>query len=277
MKRLLSCVLGVLLTVQAGLAAEPQLPAFWDAKERLPKPDLSQMQRLRFLTTTNFPPFNFLDPGGRLSGFHVDFARAICAELGISDRCQIQALPWDELQDALESGEGEAILAGISVTAQNRTSYAFSRPYMIFPARFVTRRNSPLDEPLAERLAGQRIGVLAGSTHERMLRAYFRNVKVITYDKAEWMYGDLRDSKIDAAFGDGMQLSFWLGSPEEQDCCRFVGGPYIAPEFLGQGLSIATSPENRVLIDALDYALQALSAKGKMTEFYLRYFPVGFF
>ena len=77
------------------------------------------LERLRFLTTTDFPPFNFLDGNGRLSGFHVDLARAICAELGIVDKCQIQALPWDELDAALQKGEGEAIMAGIAVTARD--------------------------------------------------------------------------------------------------------------------------------------------------------------
>ncbi|TIT38712.1 MAG: amino acid ABC transporter, partial [Mesorhizobium sp.] len=32
-------------------AAEPQVPVLWDAKERLTKPDLSALPRLRFLTT----------------------------------------------------------------------------------------------------------------------------------------------------------------------------------------------------------------------------------
>ena len=98
-------------------AAEPAIPLFWDTKERLTKPDLSELQRLRFLTTIDFPPFSFLDRGGRLSGFHVDLARAICAELDLGDRCQIQALPWDELGPALEAKDGEAIIAGIAVTA----------------------------------------------------------------------------------------------------------------------------------------------------------------
>jgi len=42
-------------------AAEPQAPVFWDTKELLPKPDLTALPRLRFLTTTDFPPFHFLD------------------------------------------------------------------------------------------------------------------------------------------------------------------------------------------------------------------------
>ena len=72
----------------AALAAAPTAhagaPMFWDATERLPKPDLAALARLRFLTTTDFPPFNYLDGNGRLSGFHVDLARAICAELAIT-------------------------------------------------------------------------------------------------------------------------------------------------------------------------------------------------
>ena len=100
---------------------------FWDTKERLPKPDLSGLKRLRFLTTTDFPPFNFLDGDGRLSGFHVDLAREICLELGISDKCEIQVMPWAGLEQALISGRGEAIIAGIAVTEETRSKYAFSR------------------------------------------------------------------------------------------------------------------------------------------------------
>ncbi|RUX99522.1 transporter substrate-binding domain-containing protein, partial [Mesorhizobium sp. M2A.F.Ca.ET.040.01.1.1] len=95
---LMSALAGVLPFAGATQGAEPQVPVLWDAKERLPKPDLSALPRLRFLTTTDFPPFNFLDGAGRLSGFHIDLARAICAELGVAEKCQIQALPWNELE-----------------------------------------------------------------------------------------------------------------------------------------------------------------------------------
>ncbi|MEL7429834.1 MAG: transporter substrate-binding domain-containing protein, partial [Pseudomonadota bacterium] len=59
------------------------IPNFWDNSERLQKPDLDQLPRLRFLTTTDFPPFNFIDRKRRLSGFHVDLAREICTQLGV--------------------------------------------------------------------------------------------------------------------------------------------------------------------------------------------------
>ena len=40
-----------------------------------------------------------------------------------------------------------------------------------------------------------------------------------------------------------MRLGFWLASTDAAGCCRFSGGPYLAPEFLGNGMAIATPGE----------------------------------
>ena len=274
---LASLLIAALPLASGARATEPQVPVLWDAKERLPKPDLSALPRLRFLTTTDFPPFNFLDGAGKLSGFHIDLARAICAELGIADKCQIQALPWGELEGALEKGEGEAIIAGIAATPQSRQTYAFSRSYLQFPARFITPKNKAFAEPVFDKLRSKRVGVLAGSAHERMLRDYFNTVQIVSFDGPEALYGDLKAGKIDAAFGDGMRFAFWLGGSDAGGCCRFAGGPYLAHEYLGSGMAIATRAGNPALAAAIDYALQEISMKGTFAEFYLRYFPVSFF
>ena len=270
-------LIGIQLLASGARAAEPQVPVLWDAKERLPKPDLSALPRLRFLTTTDFPPFNFLDNAGRLSGFHVDLARAICAELGVADKCQIQALPWAELDGALQRGEGEAIIAGIAPTQESRRKYAFSRSYLQFPARFIMPKGKALTEPILDKLRGKRVGVIAGSAHERMLRDYFGTVQIVPFGKPDDVYGELKAGKIDAAFGDGMRFAFWLGGTDAAGCCRFAGGPYLAPEYLGAGMAIATRADDRALAAAFDYALQEISVKGNFAEFYLRYFPVSFF
>jgi polar amino acid transport system substrate-binding protein len=261
----------------APAAEQPPAPMFWDAKERLPKPDLSALPRLRFLTTTDFPPFNYLDRDGRLSGFHIDLVRAICTELGIAEKCQIQAMPWEQLEDALERGRGEAIVAGIAITKETRARYAFSRPYLQFPARFMMPKTRTVTEPIHEKIQGERIGVIAGSGHERMLREYFTGVNVVTYTRQEWLYADLKAGKIAGAFGDGMRFAFWLAGSEASGCCRFAGGPYMAPEYLGIGLALATKVDDPALAAAFDYALQQIAVKGRFSELYLRYFPVSFF
>jgi polar amino acid transport system substrate-binding protein len=273
----ISALAALLPATLAVHAQSPQVPIFWDAKERLPKPDLSALPRLRFLTTTDFPPFNFLDGSGRLSGFHVDLARAICAELGIADKCQIEAIPWAELEGALAKDEGEAIIAGLAATKETREKYVFSRPYLQFPARFIVPKAKSLTEPLYDRVQGRPVGVLAGSAHERMLHDYFGTVKVTPFAKPDELYADLKAGKIDAAFGDGMRLSFWLASEDAANCCRFAGGPYIAPEYLGTGLAIAAKADQPILAAAFDYALQEISEKGVFAELYLRYFPISFY
>ena len=278
-----SAVRAALTILALGLAAapansaEPVIPTLWDTVESFRKPALSALPRLRFLTTTDFPPFNFLDGAGRLSGFNVDLARAVCAELEITETCQIQALPWNELDAALAAGNGEAIIAGTAVTRQSREKYAFSRPYLVFPARFLAPKSSDLDEPLATRLAQKRIGVVGGSAHERMLRAFFPAALAVTYPAEAALLADLGTAKIDAAFGDGMRLGQWLAGPQGQACCRFAGGPYIGPDYLGFGLSIAAARDDTELVAAFDYALHEISVKGIFAELYLRHFPVGFF
>lgn len=258
-------------------SAEPAIPNYWDERERIPKPDLSSIERLRFLTTIDFPPFGFLDADGRLGGFHVELVRAICRELDMAARCQIQALPWEELDEAIAAGQGEALIAGTAVNAETRERYAFSRPYLRFPARFVVRRTTTLYEPLHKAVEGRRIGVLAGSAHEAMLRSYFPDTRPVTYTRLDWLHDGLREGKIDGIFGDGMRLSFWLAGSDSQSCCRFAGAPYIAPEFLGAGLAIAVRHENAVLAQAFDYALREIAVKGRFAELYLKYFPVSFY
>ena len=270
-------VLAAIRVATGTAAAEPAIPLFWDTKERLVKPDLAAIPRVRFLTTIDFPPFNFIDANGRLTGFHVDLTRAICAELEIMEKCQIQALPWAELKPALAARDGEAIVAGLAVTEEARRTYAFSRSYLQFPARFIMPKDKAVTEPVFSKLRGERIGVIAGSAHEKMLRAYFPDAKPVTYSKQEWLLGDLKAGKLAAVFSDGMRLGFWLAGSDSAGCCRYAGGPYLSPEFLGSGLAIAVEPENAVLATAFDYALQQISAKGIFAELYLRYFPVSFY
>lgn len=253
------------------------IPQLWDTRERLPQPDLSALPRLRFLTGTDFPPFNTIDGEGRLVGFHVDLARALCDALSLGDKCQIQALPWDELQPALARGDGEAIIAGLSANAQTRERLAFSRPYLWFPARFVALRSALPEEPVVRTLQGARVGVLAGSAHERLLRDEFAGIEPVPQPDEATLLADLRAGRTAAVFGDGMRWSFFLAGAEGAECCAFAGGPFLAPEHLGLGLSIAVRREDTELRSALDAGLQAISTRGRFTELYLRHFPVSFF
>lgn len=274
-----ACIFGMIfaLLLPPGFAAEVAVPNYMDPRERIAVPDLSSRSRIRFLTTADFPPFSFLDRTGRLSGFHVDLARAICNELSALDKCQIQALPWTELPSALASGQGEALIAGIAITPESRTRYRFTRPYLALPARFVVRRDAAIGGTTARALSARRVAVMANSAHEAMLRNWFPDILAVTFDRSDWMFDALRKGQVDALFGDGVQLSFWLSSESAQDCCSFFDGPFLSVDYLGEGLAIAVSPDNQPLADAFDHALAALNRNGRFAELYLRWFPNGLY
>lgn len=265
------------LAAQAPGEEKGDLPVLFDARERLARPDVNDILRLRFLTTTDFPPFNFTDQTGRLAGFHIDLARALCAELGLEAKCQIQALPYAQLQEALEAGQGDAVLAGVAVTAALRQRFVFSRPYMLLPARFIRHRDTQLPRPDSAALFGRPVGVLTGTAHEAMLKAFFPDIKPVTFETRELLLSALKDRKVDAAFADALQLSFWTQSPAAGNCCMLFDGPYLSERYLGEGMTIMVGPQGGTLAAALDSALAALSRDGRLEEIYLRYFPAGLY
>ena len=255
-------------------AQAPDLPNFVDQRQRLVKPDLANVPRIRFLTATDYPPFNFLDSRGLLVGFNVDLARAICAELQALQRCQVEALPFSELKTALEAGRGEAVIAGLSINAESRRDLLFTQSYLRYPARFVTRKEAPIDAPLAQSLSGKQVGVVGQTAHEAMFRAYFPGVEPQVFETRNEALAALKAGTLDTVFGDGIGLSFWLESEPAAGCCMFSGGPFLSDDFLGEGLAIAVLPRNGQLADAFDYAIVQLVKKGTFSELLLRYFPV---
>jgi polar amino acid transport system substrate-binding protein len=270
-------ILGLVLLIAAQVAAMADFPHYWDGRERVSKPDLTAVKRIRFVTTVDYPPFNFIDNTGRISGFNIDLARAICNELDVTAICQIEARPWGELQAALDSGEAEAILAGLRPTAALRQKYAFTAPYMRLTSRFLSLKDQPLTNPIGKTLEDKDVGVIAGSVHQAIFADYFPKAHWIGYSTPDLMLKDLKEKKIDAVFGDGSDLSFWIGSPDAANCCTFTGRPYTAPQFLGDGLMIATTLQNSDLAEGFNFALKAMEAKGTISELYLRYFPVDFY
>jgi polar amino acid transport system substrate-binding protein len=250
------------------------VPNFFDLQHRVDKPDLSELHSLRFLTEDDYPPFHFALPDGTLAGFDVDLARAICEELKIA--CTIQARRFDLLADALNSGDGDALIASLRIDAQNRAKFDFTAPYYATPARFVVLATSKLQAtPVG--LAGKRVGVIAKTAHEAYLENFFPKTVRQSYGTREMLYAALKSGKIDALFDDAITSSFWLAGSDAKKCCVFRGGPFTESRFFGEGVGIAVKKGNYTLRQALDYALVQLVRRGVYTDLYLKYFPVGFY
>jgi polar amino acid transport system substrate-binding protein len=251
------------------------VPSFWEPRARPPKPDLNELRSLRFLTEDDYPPFHFALPDKRLSGLDVDLARAVCEELSMS--CTIQARRFDTLIDALNEGQGDALIAAIRIDPGSRAKLDFSNPYYTTPARFVSKADLEHASATPEGLRGKTVGVQARSAHETYLETYFPETIRKPYESQQELRDALVNGTIDTIFGDGISLSLWLASPAGQNCCRFRGGPFLDTNLFGEGVGIAVKKGNIQLRQALDYALAALARHGTYTTLYLKYFPIGFY
>jgi polar amino acid transport system substrate-binding protein len=279
----LACVFLAAVPVAPAAAAENAAPAtapapglvvpgFWDPRHRSERPDLSRIQTIRFLTETDYPPFDYSGPDGNPAGFNVDLARLICEEIKVS--CTIQARGFGSLLDALNDNRGDAVIASIAPTVETRQDADFTDPYYRTPARFVARLDSPIADVLPERLERKKIAVIAGTAHEAYLKAMFTEAEVRAYPNADTARAALRNKDVDLLFGDGISLAFWLNGSDSGGCCAFRGGPFLESRFFGEGVGIAVKRGNDLLRQALNWALFRLWEKGSFTDLWLRYFPI---
>jgi polar amino acid transport system substrate-binding protein len=236
------------------------------------EPERAQRRALlRFLTTNDFPPFNYLDEDGVLTGFHVDLARAVCLELGT--QCDVSARNWEELLPVLARGQADAVIAGHMVSARALATVDFTDRYFFTPGRFVGRRSGPGHEITPGGLASTRIAVAKGTTHEAFLQAFFPDSAIQSFETQELARDALLGAKVDLLFDDGISLVLWINGEASRGCCELKGGPYLEPKYFGDGMAIAIGKKDTSLRSELNAALRKLRASGRFEELVLRYFP----
>lgn len=248
------------------------VPGFWDPRRRPERPDLSRISIIRFLTETDYPPFDYAGPDGTPAGFNVDLARLICEEIKVA--CTVQMRRFDTLVASLNSNNGDAVIASIAETPEMRRQVDFSDPYYRTPARFVSRRDFNSDDVRPEALEGKKIAVVAGTAHEAYLKTLFTEAELHPYPNEDAARFALKKGDVDLLFGDGISLAFWLNGTDSGGCCEFRGGPYMESRFFGEGVGIAVRRGNDVLRQAFNWALFQLWEKGRFTDLWLRYFPI---
>ncbi len=250
-------------------------PDGWRGGSSTPKPDMDGIDRLRFITDNDFPPFNYLDEDGSLTGFNVDVARSICEILAVE--CDVRAVAWDQMFETLNKGDADAAVASIRISGENLKHADFTQRYHETPARFIARKDSPLREMRPEELRGRKIGIVKGTSHEAYVRTFFEESEIVTFDDGVTAREALKDRAVDLLFGDGIGLMFWLNGTDAEACCEFRGGPFLESRYFGEGVGIAVKKGNRRMRAIINYALEQMHVSGRNDELFLRYFPMSFF
>ncbi len=247
-------------------------PLLWRAMDTSSPPDTSSIKILRFVTSTDYPPFNYLGRGRRLSGLNIDLMQVICTELKI--KCSVRLRKWQDLVTSLETDESDAVMAGMAITADNLRRVSFTRPYFRTPARFVTGKASKLKASAPKDMVNAHIGVIRNSAHAAYLKAFYPHANLVSYADAAAMRGALAAGSVDVIFSDGVRLAFWLAGRSSKGCCKFLGGAYTESRFFGAGMAIAVGKENDNLVQILNYALAKISLEGKFSKLVNKHIPL---
>jgi arginine/ornithine transport system substrate-binding protein len=222
----------------------------------------------------HYPPFSEIAPDGSLKGFDVDIARALCEQMQVE--CALVQLDWDEIQDALLGGEIDAIVASMSITIARKQRLDFTNRYYHTPGRLVGR--PPAEEPpepptFAELVTERRVGVQAGTVHERFLREKLdRTTAIVPYATLDAATAALLQGEVELVFADAMSSAVGFLRTRRGEGFTFLGPPITDATYFGEGIAMAVRMEDQDLRYKLNRALDEIRASGTYGRLMEQYF-----
>ena len=215
------------------------------------------------------PPYNYFD-GDKLAGFEIDLAADLCRRMAVT--CSLVAQDWDSMIPNLLAHRSDAIMAAMEITKARRAQIAFSVPYVRMPSAFLVQTTTDLTSATPDALAGRRIGVEQGGTHEAFLAKVYPRSKIKRYGSLGDAILDLEAGRLDAAIGDKDAIVTFLETRRDAACCRILADVPRDPAYFGDGIAVGLRKEDGALKVAFDKALAACVADGAFARISARYF-----
>ncbi|MDI6823167.1 MAG: transporter substrate-binding domain-containing protein [Bacillota bacterium] len=132
-------------------------------------------------TAPGYYPFEMIDKKGNIIGFDIDIAKEIADALGV--KLTVQRYGFDGLIPALQTGNIDVIIAGMTITAKRALAVSFTNPYYATGQVLMVNKNIPnvrswqdLDKK------GYTIGVSLGTTGAMLAKQLFKNATVKDFD-----------------------------------------------------------------------------------------------
>lgn len=217
---------------------------------------------LRIACEGTYPPFNYRDERGQLTGFDVEIGRAIAAKLGV--KAQFNTTEWSGILAGLQAGKYDVILNQVAASEQRRETFDFSGPYVISYPQLIVRANETRKLETPAELKGKKIGVSQGSNYAELAKR-IEGAEVRTYPGAPEYLQDLATGRIDVAINDSLLIPYLRAKTKL---------PVKAGAAIGdaQSNAIPFRKGNPKFKQALDKALAELQADGSYAKISTRWF-----
>ena len=246
--------------------------------------------KIKIGTEGAYPPWNGTNAAGELEGAEIDLAADLCARMNAE--CELVAQDWDGIIPALQNGKYDAIIAGMSITAERMEVINFSQGYANEPASFSVLKSSPLAalgssgkvnmdalndtssallNSLKETLNGHTVGVQGSTTHENFVKQVLGDsVTMKSYDTQQNMELDLAAGRIDAALCDQGSMEAFMATDGGQNVA-FIG-PGLGGGPFGGGVGVGLRKADTDLLEMINKAIDEARADGTLAEHFSTWF-----
>ena len=224
----------------------------------------TEQGQIRIGVDPSYPPFSEVDEAGKLQGFDIEIAQALCDKLNVE--CEFFQIKWNDLIPQLRAGTFDAIVSSMSITEKRREHVAFTERYYSNIVQFVVHKDSNFDP---NELTGRTIGVAPATVSSIWLEDNVADIATIKhFTEADSIYEALKKGEVDAIFGDGLGYWHWLQGPDGVDF-KFAGDGFRIDE----GIGIAVRKNEHQLLENLNHAISAILSDGTYKSINDRYFP----
>lgn len=242
---------------------------FFAALLILPWHEASASQQLRVATEGAYPPFNDIDANGKLIGFDIDIAMALCEAMEVE--CSIQSEAWDDLLPGLVENRYDIIIASMARTSEREQFAFFTDYYYRSRSMFAGDPQKPFIQT-PNGVKGLTLAAQAGTVQEAYLRDNFGKTATIkAAEDTNACFAMLANGEADAVLSDSLTIYDFLQT-EAGKHFDFVGSPLPADDPSSQAC-IAVRKTAPQLVEALNAALRTIRLNGVYDKINLRYFP----
>jgi lysine-arginine-ornithine-binding protein len=221
--------------------------------------------KLRIGVEGSYPPFSQIGQDGKLGGFDIDIANALCARMNA--QCTFVQQEWTGMIPALNAGKFDAIIASMAITAERRKSVAFSDRYYNVPSRWIVRAGNTLALTPAG-LQGKRIGVLRNSARDKAIGERYKGSELVRYAKESDIFLDLVAGRLDLGITSSVVADETFLKKPEGKGYAFAGEPM----YLDEGVAVALRKDDTALRDRFNLAIKAIRGDGSYQRIAAKYF-----
>ena len=202
-----------------------------------------------------FAPFEYKDADGKYKGIDVDLLKTIAKKQGFN--LDFKFIGFSPAMQALESGQGDGMIAGMTMTDERKENYDFSDPYFQSGIQLAVAKDNK-DIKAYKDLKGKTVGAKVGTESADFLKAHEKEygLKIKYFDAADQLYDALKVGSIDAMMDDYPVIGYAVkqGQDLKTPIKRESGGEY------GFAVKKGQNPE---LIEMFNEGLKELKQTGE--------------